>query len=90
MKNGKEIDMWGDEYWYKDGFIHREDGPAVIYSDGSKFWYKHSLFHREDGPARIWGNGDKEWWINGKSHTKEEWWNCISDEHKMLSLFNVD
>jgi len=24
--------------WYKDGELHREDGPAII-SDGSEEWY---------------------------------------------------
>lgn len=25
--------------WYINGKFHREDGPAVIYADGSKYWY---------------------------------------------------
>ncbi len=29
----------GTHFWYKDGKIHREDGPAVIYPSGSQFWY---------------------------------------------------
>jgi hypothetical protein len=90
MKNEKDIDQWGTERWYKDGELHREDGPAVIYPDGSKFWYKHGLFHREDGPAVIVHDGNKKWYLNGYPLTKEKWWNFISDEHKMLSLFNVD
>ena len=28
------------EYWYNDQ-IHNEDGPAIIYSNGSKYWYYH-------------------------------------------------
>lgn len=29
----------GDEYWYKNGMRHREDGPAIEWADGTKFWY---------------------------------------------------
>ena len=39
MKNGKEIDIWGDEAWYKDGELHRLDGPAREWIDGRKEWW---------------------------------------------------
>ena len=29
----------GSKYWYLNGKLHREDGPAIEYADGSKFWY---------------------------------------------------
>jgi hypothetical protein len=25
--------------WYINGKRHREDGPAIEYSDGDKYWY---------------------------------------------------
>ena len=56
----------GDEYWYKNGILHREDGPAVIRLNDSKIWYKNGVYHREDGPAIIREHGSEEWWINGK------------------------
>ena len=31
----------GDKYWSLNGKWHREDGPAVEWSDGSKSWYLH-------------------------------------------------
>ncbi len=34
-----KTDSHGDKRWYLDGKLHREDGPAVEYSDGSKYWY---------------------------------------------------
>lgn len=52
--------------WYKEGLLHREDGPALIMNDGTKFWYRNGLWHRENGPAVEWANGHKEWWIEGK------------------------
>ena len=35
------VKVWanGDKYWYLNGKLHREDGPAVEYANGSKFWY---------------------------------------------------
>jgi hypothetical protein len=32
-------DEFGVKRWTKDGFLHREDGPAVEYPDGTvSFW----------------------------------------------------
>jgi hypothetical protein len=54
-----------------NGKIHREDGPAVEYVDGSKEWYLNDKLHREDGPAMEWANGSKSWWLNGKLHRED-------------------
>ena len=41
-----------NKYWENDkGQLHRIDGPAVEYADGSKSWYINGKFHRIDGPA---------------------------------------
>ena len=60
-------------YHNQKGQLHREDGPAVEYSNGFKYWYKNGHLHREDGPAIERTNGDKEWSLNGKLLTKEQW-----------------
>ena len=26
----------GDKFWYKNGQLHREDGPALEYADGCR------------------------------------------------------
>ena len=55
--------------WYnEDNKLHREDGPAVEYSDGEKYWYLNGKRHREDGPAIEYANGDKSWYIDDKLH----------------------
>lgn len=41
----------GKTRWYKDGVLHREDGPAVIGKDEHKEWWVNGKLHREDGPA---------------------------------------
>jgi len=72
----------GDEQWYRDGKLHREDGPAKVstdqYLDNSfhvvdhptktKCWCLHGKLHRTDGPAIEYYNGDKAWYLNDRLH----------------------
>lgn len=54
MKSYKKVGPEGDVFWInKDGKLHRDNGPAVIWYTGIKEWYKNGLRHREDGPAII-------------------------------------
>ena len=57
-----------EEHQNGEGQLHREDGPAVIYADGSQEWYINGDLHREGGPAIINADGSQEWYINGKRH----------------------
>ena len=58
--------------WYNaKGQLHREDGPAVEWSDGDKAWYFNGKLHREDGPAVVTADGDKQWYQNGKRHRED-------------------
>jgi len=50
--------------------LHRENGPAITYSDGLAVWCINGKRHRTNGPAVICNNGDKEWWQYGKLHRK--------------------
>ena len=63
----------GRKYWFLNGQLHREYGPAVEQTDGYKAWFKHGDLHREDGPAIEHPNGSKYWFLNGKHLTKREW-----------------
>ncbi len=69
---GRAEDRHGIKWWYKNGKIHRDDGPAYksIFS-GLELWYKNGVYHRTDGPAFIHSDGDVEYFINGKLVTKE-------------------
>ena len=62
----------GKKIWYRNGKLHREDGPAIECLDGSKFWYLNDQRHREDGPALEYSDGDKAWYLNGVKMTEEE------------------
>ena len=67
----KEVHSLGIIYYKKDGVFHREDGPAVIYPDGSKSWYLNGVLHNEKGPALIDSSGGF-WALHGIECTEEE------------------
>ena len=62
------VNCYGGKYWYLNGELHRENGPAVEWPNGYKAWYLNDKLHREDGPAAELSNGVKEWYINDKLH----------------------
>lgn len=51
--------------------LHKEDGPAIEYTDGHKEWYINGELHRLDGPAIEWPDGGKSYYINGKRHRED-------------------
>ena len=71
--------------WYKEGKLHRLDGPAIEWSDGDREWWIEGKRHREDGPAIEYSSGSKYWFVEDKSHRLDgpaieyyngdkEWW----------------
>jgi hypothetical protein len=71
------VDKYKTICWYnsKDQ-LHREDGPAVEWVDGTKYWYINGKLHREDGPAIECADGYKEsklqlWYHNNKLHRED-------------------
>jgi hypothetical protein len=66
MKQGLIIDEYGTKYWYLNGKYHRDDGPALEWTNSGKEWYLNGLRHRVDGPARELSNGSKAWFLNGR------------------------
>ncbi len=61
------------EYYNEQGLLHRTDGPAREYVDGSKEWYINGIRHREDGPAIEWINFCKSWYLYGNYYSEDEW-----------------
>jgi len=61
----------GDKFWYKEGKLHREDGPAVEFPNREKSWYIKGKLHRIDGPAVEYPNGTKFWYKEGKRHRED-------------------
>lgn len=64
------VDMESTVRFYKKGTeeLHRLDGPAVEYANGTNRWYRNDDLHRLDGPAVECVDGDKVWYQNGKCH----------------------
>jgi hypothetical protein len=94
MKNGKYTESDGSQRWYKDGNLHREDGPAIIYPDGTKRWYKDGKRHREDGPAIIYSDGTQRWYKNGKdidiwANDRNIDLNNLSDDDKIILKIEI-
>jgi len=68
MNDGLDIDKYGVKRWYLNGYLHRTDGPACYYTDGTKCWYLNGKHHRSDGPAVEFKDGSKYWYLNNKLH----------------------
>ena len=73
LKYRIEVDGYGNRLYYNSaGLLHRDDGPAIEYPDGSKYWWQNGLLHRIDGPAIILPDGRKWWYLNDKLLTEAE------------------
>ena len=73
LKYRVEVDAFGTrEFYNSDGQLHRTNGPAIEYANGTKYWYQNGACHRIDGPAIEWDSGGKAWFINGKILTEDE------------------
>jgi len=59
-------DKYGVKTFYLNNLLHREDGPAIEYPNGSKYWFLHGRRHRIDGPAIEYYNGTKFWYYHGE------------------------
>jgi hypothetical protein len=71
MKNGLIVDANGIQYWFLNGKVHREDGPAVIGLNGTQSWCRNGKRHREDGPAYIRADGTQHWHLNDNLHRED-------------------
>jgi hypothetical protein len=72
------------KYNRSNGLLHRLNGPAIVWADGTEEWWVNGRHHRDDGPAII-GNESRRWCQDGKFHRldgpaiewadgTEEWW----------------
>ena len=67
------VDTYGVHYYNKQDQRHREDGPAIEYSNGTKYWYINGYYHKTAGPAIEYSDGTKVWYIMDKGYSYEEW-----------------
>lgn len=52
--------LTGTRAWWRNGKLHREDGPAREWGDGEREWWRDGKRHREDGPAIEGADGARE------------------------------
>lgn len=61
----------GSIEFYQNGKRHREDGPAILATEGGELWYWEDKLHRTDGPAVKDADGDLAWYKHGKLHRED-------------------
>jgi len=62
--------------FYLNGLLHRVDGPAIEWADGSQFWYLHGILLTKEAHKKMM---NKQWYLNGKEVTVEEAGNLINN-----------
>jgi hypothetical protein len=77
------------KWWFLNGKLHREDGPAIEFIGGCKEWWINGKMHRVDGPA-IESIHEKEWWLNDQPYSYEEWFQHLTPEQQYNYLWNLD
>jgi hypothetical protein len=69
-ENGANGSQWVEAVEWRDtpcgflgghGYLHREDGPAQVWSNGTESWWLDGKRHRPDGPARVFADGYLVW-----------------------------
>lgn len=72
-ENGPAYSTKETKEWYLHGKKHREDGPAVEYTNGDQEYWVNGKRHREGSPAIVRHNTRKylfilEYYLNGQMH----------------------
>ena len=38
-ESNPSVNRYGTKMWRLNGSLHREDGPAIVFKNGSEYWY---------------------------------------------------
>ena len=58
--------MFMDERHYDvGGWLHRDDGPAIVFAGGARVWMERGALHRAGGPAIEGDDGSSAWYRHG-------------------------
>lgn len=66
LEDGTHINAHGDLLRVKNGKLHCDYAPALIYRLGESIWWYDGLPHRADGPAIIYKDGRVSWYWHGR------------------------
>lgn len=81
----------GTKKYFKDGKLHREDGPAIEWSTGGESWYVNGLKHRNDGPSfKNTNDTIRHWHMDGKVVSPQDVFEELTDEKKDEAIFELD
>ena len=58
-------------YYNGAGQLHRDDGPAIIDSDGVEYWFQNDKQHRVGGPAIVHPCGTEFWLQHALLHRED-------------------
>lgn len=67
----RKVQPDGTVLWYRQGVLHRDNGPAVECPNGEQRWFQSGREHRENGPAIVRPNGSRQWFRDGKLHRED-------------------
>jgi len=42
-ESNPSVNRYGAKIWRLNGSLHREDGPAIVFKDGSEYWYLNGV-----------------------------------------------
>lgn len=88
---GLVITPSGTKKYFKDGLLHREDGPAIEWSTGAESWYYEGVRHRADGPAfKLSEDGKRNWWLNGEETSAHEVFEQMTDDQKEKAAWEIN
>jgi len=63
--NGSYNPQCKDHHWYYKGYmIHREDGPAIKYSNEFKMWFLNGIEYSEESHLKIMNLKNKQKVLN--------------------------
>jgi hypothetical protein len=48
-----KVMAYGSKFWYLNGKLHREDGPAIEWASGDKWWYLNNKRVTEEEHKRL-------------------------------------
>lgn len=68
---GYHLDSSNNLSYFKDGLLHKEDGPALFTREGVKFYIKGRL-HNPNGPAVLHWTGLKFYFLHGQEYKSLE------------------
>ena len=56
-EDGPATEYPNSKAWWINGYMDRDNEPAVIYSNGTKEYWKHGRLYRENGPTIEFADG---------------------------------